>query len=140
MSQNIDQFNEVTASVFAKLYESFPVEVELEVSDFTEESTQQYYWTMSLSAGFAPEGHTQLVQHAIRWLIKEGYIHTKGESMASFRGCTLTGKGLETLNSTPKSLDTTLGDKLVEAVKGESSAVAKDIVRKALAYGTSLVF
>lgn len=135
---NIDQFNTVTAEVFVTLYQSFPVEIDLDVQNFTHENISDYYQTSDLGGGLFLKNHAKLIHSAIRWLIDEGYIRTDRESKSSFRLCILTSKGLEVLNLMPDSLDSSIGEKLVSAVKEESKTAVRSLIQKALSYGVTI--
>ena len=135
---NIEQFNEITGIVFAYLYESFPVARDLTIDDFTHENVSDYYVRSSLHSGLSLGGHARMVQQTIQWLVIEGYLRTKLQSSGGFRGCVLTSKGLETLNLIPDSLDSSIGEKLVTAVKEESKTAVRSLIQKALAYGVTI--
>ncbi|AEF54045.1 hypothetical protein Mar181_0996 [Marinomonas posidonica IVIA-Po-181] len=136
----MDRFNEVTAKIFAKLYEKFPIEIDIHIDEFTDESAADFYVAVDAGGFFLPDGDVELVQHTVRWLVREGYIHLECEQMSSFAGCTLTSKGLQTLNKIPQSLDRSYGEKLIEAIKDQGTDTMKSLAKQVLEYGTSLVF
>lgn len=145
--KNIDQFNEVVGLVFAKLYQEFPNETTLDISEFTYEDVNQYKVDCDGIDIWQLDGHPKLVRSAIEWLIEESYISNVSRPNAynplHFLKCRLTNKGFVALDALPQGLQSseTLGDQLVGFAKESAIQQGKDgigaLVKMALAFGTS---
>jgi len=125
MTNNIDIFNKFCGDLLARLYETFPVEKDLKITDF------EYLDNEELSDIFFS---------SIKFLKREGFINF---SMAFYGGYTsvcLTAKALALLNSVPKSLETneTLGSQLSNVVKEGKSEVIKKVVSEIIRASTDV--
>ena len=134
---NIDRFDEYAALIFSRLYEHFPVKVDLDVRDLTGHREMD-----ENGAVLAPNGNTSrcasIAYATIEWLIETGYVRAKEPHYPiGFRGCVLTAEGLKLLKAMPGSVQftDTVGDKLVRFVREGALDLAKDIVKGALAIG-----
>jgi hypothetical protein len=91
---NMDEFNRITAIVFAKLYEAFPQGIRLVVEDVTDGN------------GTPEENTIRNFDYAVRFLASEDFLKYTGESDEGlfFVEVTLTLKGLKILRSIPEAL------------------------------------
>lgn len=128
---NIELFNGITGKVFAQLYESFPVEVEIKLSgyleDFIAEDDFNGAWDFQ-----------EMTKATIKWLDRAGYIWLKDpEYYGGHYSATLTPKGLEVLKATPNSIEPTssFGEKIVEYSKGKFGEGMNEIVKTAISEG-----
>ena len=119
---NMQQFDEITARVLVKLYESFPVPLSLDCLSLTESPEMDEFGEISSEA--------EICMCSLRWLGEEGYIKA-----AKFNSCyaidvVLTAKGLTALKASPESLEykQTLGERLVSAVNKDAINTAVGVV------------
>lgn len=115
---NMDDFNEATASILAKLYEAFPQWLSFKVA--------------SLAEG-ADENKLRNYGDTILFLEREGFIRYESRvTNENFNGVSLTSKGLADLNSTPDALreKMPLGRKLITVVREGSPEVIKIVVEQ----------
>jgi hypothetical protein len=125
---NMDVFNTGAALAFAKLYESFPYEVKLEVADLDPEADRETILTYG---------------HGIEWLIAEGFMKGKcvWQEPTTFIEAILTSKGFAALNSIPDAIKEKqpLGKRITSALKNGSKETAMElihvIVREFVSYG-----
>ena len=82
-----------------------------------------------------------IARASINWLIESGYLWHRNVTHISFNAVTLSPKGLEVLNATPKGLQTqtTLGEELGKGVKEIGKDAALSYVKTTLSYGAKLV-
>ena len=128
---NIELFNGITGKVFAELYQSFPVEAEINLTGYLEDfiAVDDYEGAWEF-----PE----MTKATIKWLDKAGYIWlTSPQSYGGSYKATLTPKGLEILKQTPNSIEPTssIGEKIVEFSKNKFSDGMNEIVKTAISEG-----
>jgi hypothetical protein len=117
---NMDDFNEATATVLAKLYEAFPQRLTFKVANLVEgadDNKQRNY------------GDT------ILFLEREGFIRYEARvTNEYFEAVSLTSKGLAILNSTPDVLKekTPLGNRLGSVVREGSKELIKAVVEQVI--------
>ncbi|WP_028863976.1 hypothetical protein [Psychromonas aquimarina] len=134
MQNNINQFNEVAATIFAYLHDHFPKPVGMKMHELVGGEINSDEMSMCPKTDFAKD--------VVNWLTDEGYIKSSGGNFALYSQCVLTSKGLDALNSTPDSLGgkaTTISkikDGLAtgssEVIKAAIGATVKSIVSHAL--------
>ncbi|TWC74400.1 hypothetical protein FBY10_10190 [Pseudomonas sp. SJZ103] len=138
---NIERFNVLVGVVFAKLYETFPVPVELSVQDFAEQLVDDDEQVDD--SEFMKGGYVKFFTSTISWLDYHGYLR-KGSTLSggTVRDCVLTASTLEILNAMPANLEIkspSLGDQLVSAtkdsVKGKVKELAGELLSKAVVFG-----
>lgn len=137
---NIEAFNIAVAEIFGRCYKEFPLKVSI--------SNLEIGVAIKDAFGEDPDGYFdlgeveyQIADAATDWLIKAGYLWCDNpERSISFKGVTLTPKGLEILNSVPEELQSkaSLGEKLSKGIKvlGKESALTS--VKLGLTYGVKL--
>lgn len=139
---NIERFNVLVGVVFAKLYESFPVPVELSVQDFVEQLVDDS--EQSDESEYVRGGYGKFFTSTIVWLGDHGYL-IRGSTIgvSTVRGCVLTANALEILNAMPDNLQVkgpSLGDQLISATKDSVKEKVKDLggefLSKAVVFGT----
>jgi hypothetical protein len=137
---NIERFNILVGAIFARLYETFPVPIELIATNFADllvddEPTEN---------GYHKGGYVRFFTSTVDWLGEHGYLIRK-ELVTThiIRGCVLTARTLELLNAMPSNLeskDPSLGEQLVSATKegmtGKVKELASDFLSKAVVFGT----
>jgi hypothetical protein len=132
---NIERFNALAGAIFAKLYEEFPVPVELSAHDFADQ----------MIASDAPRFlDLRFFTSTVIWLGDHGYL-SRGNAVSNgtVLNCSLTARALELLNALPSALEnkgTSLGDELISATKegltGKVKELASDFLSKAVVFGT----
>jgi len=125
---NMDAFNRGAALAFAKLYESFPYQIKLEVAELDPEADKETLITYG---------------HGIEWLIEEGFM--KGECVyqepTTFIEAILTSKGFAALNAVPDAIreKQPLGRRIAAALKNGSKDTVRELihlaVREFVSYG-----
>jgi hypothetical protein len=139
---NIDRFNKATLVVFDKLYQAFPVPVELSASKIAMD-------TLPPDATFDESFQSiEPVFYTIEFLRKEGFIeygqHTQDGT--TFFQAQLTTKSLALLGQTPSALEpqVSVGDNIRSLVKGGIKEVGSEAAKKAVellfTHGPSLLF
>ncbi|PZP26452.1 hypothetical protein [Pseudomonas kuykendallii] len=136
---NIDRFDRLTGAVFARLYEAFPVGVDLDVMDFSKViSPGEEYEEVACYA----INQGEFFNSAVVWLRDAGFI-TFGDTTldnSMVYQCRLTAKALQVLKSTPESIGgETLGGRLGEAVKQGTMGALKTVANEALSRGVGFV-
>ncbi|WP_035552118.1 hypothetical protein [Burkholderia sp. 9120] len=144
-TSNIENFDLLTARIFASLYENFPVGISLQASKYGVDVDKAF-------ADFSDiDGPTFKALNffcaTVRWLSSAGYIEFETETNGGvFFDATLTSKGLEVLKATPASLDNTpdgtktIGEYLVDGAKNGVTEAMKKGVTYALSTGASLAW
>ena len=112
----IQEFNQITAVIFATLYKHFPEPITIENRG------------LARDLGFSvmdplPSGQIfqEVLGHTLNWLIEEGFINLNGDT----RRCILTTKALTVMNLVPPNLDQSLGTQLVKATEKGASESGK---------------
>lgn len=75
----------------------------------------------------------------MKWLVDAGYIHGTSLEYEGINDAVLTAKGLEVLKATPDSLQGSLGERLVEAVKADSREVGRTVLGQIIGLGVGLL-
>lgn len=123
---NIEAFDVVTATIFARLYKKFPQKDFIECDSFCEKLD---------IANYDLEQKKDLCRATMTFLQENGFIisSSKSESMA-WSYVSLTLKGLEALKSKPKTLsnEESIGKRLIKAVESGSADVAVHMAQNAL--------
>jgi len=139
---HIERFNVLVGVVFAKLYETFPVPVELSVQNFVEQLVDDD--ELIDDSEYMKGGYVKFFTSTITWLGYHGYL-MKGSTLSggTVRDCVLTASALEILNAMPANLEIkgpSLGDQLITAtkdsVKGKVKDLAGEFLSKAVVFGT----
>lgn len=119
---NMQLFDEITARVFAKLYEAFPLAISIDCMTLMGISQIDDYGRVTREA--------DLCIHALRWLGDEGYLKADGFGQCHASGVVLTAKGLAALKSSPESLEykQTLGERMVSAINNDAISAAVGVV------------
>lgn len=135
MKQNIQKFDELVGRIFSELYESFPVPKSIKADvwdDYMADLNEG-----GLGAQFQTE--SDFFNSTVEWLMHAGFIRYKEINFGGrANGCVLTAKGLEILKAIPKSLEPSLGEKLIEASKSGVVEQVRSLTGQALSYGVSL--
>lgn len=138
---NIDRFNKATLLVFDKLYQAFPVPIEISASNIAMD-------TLPPDATFDESFKSiEPVFYSIEFLRKEGFIEYADHTLEgkSFLQARLTSKSLALLGQTPSALEqqVTISERIGSLVKGGikdvSSEAAKKAVELLFTHGSSLV-
>jgi len=147
--RNIDVFNRIVATCMLRLYETFPVPLDLQPSNIvmqaiTEEVADEEEWFSIL---------TEQASAAIEFLAKEGFLRYRADfrSMDSdtFPQAQLTMKGLAILGEVPVAVDEskdrrTLAEQLREGIHSGAEQALKNTVSTmfsaALGIGFVLLF
>lgn len=121
--ENIENFNKITAALFALLYEHFPKPI-------------MSFSSSDLCATMDMSGCEDICKASIEFLESEGFLtYTSKTPSGAFGKIRLTLKGLSTLQKIPKALEEkqeSLGMSLVQRVKEHSWQIASNLVTQAL--------
>lgn len=112
---NIQLFDEITAKLFANLYESFPLPADINC----------------LSVTGCHEVEAGICVHTLRWLGDEGFINVGQMYQHGGGGIVLTSKGLAALKAVPSGLEgkTSIGERLQAAVNAGAIPTAVEILK-----------
>lgn len=139
MISNIERFDTIVVLALADLYSRFPVRQYLASSKFiVTEDGEHVDGLSSEEEGllFAEGLHLKdpyfkrrnFAFESLRWLVDAGYIHGTPAAYNGINDAVLTAKGLEVLKAIPDSLQGSLGERLVEAVKADSREVGRTVL------------
>ncbi|PNG40943.1 hypothetical protein A1354_12280 [Pseudomonas asplenii] len=138
---NIDRFNALCGTIFAKLYEGFPVSMAFSPFDFYDQLTNGKIRNTDEQTLDREDGEFFLATFI--WLGRHGYIHHGIAHTSTMQDCVLTAQALGMLNATPESLkqkDSSLGEQLVkcskEGMTDKVKELASDFLSKAVVFGT----
>jgi hypothetical protein len=115
---NIVEFNEITAVIFAQLYDAHPISKDLDIDQIAGVLGRSRTETL-------PSGRTfiDVFAHTLPWLSHQGYIISNG-SLPRER-VQLTDKALIAMNAVPPSLAQSRGSELVDATKQASTTAGR---------------
>ncbi|MFM5138451.1 hypothetical protein [Aeromonas rivipollensis] len=150
MISNIEKFDITVVLALAELYTRFPVRQYLASSKFIVTEDGEH------AEGLSPEAEGLLYAEdpylndpyfkrkefafeSLKWLVDAGYIHGNPSAYDGISSAVLTAKGLEVLKATPDSLQGSLGERLVEAVKADSREVGRSVLGQIIGFGVSLI-
>lgn len=143
MSTNIECFDVLTGRIFADLYDSFPIPLEIEQDSYCallvkrvkpesegDDVVGEYFDSIADAQEF--------VDATFQWLNNAGYIDYEALSFDAATAV-LTAKGLESLKLVPDVLTgKSLGDSLVEAVNEGLMDQLKSLTGQAIGAGVKL--
>ncbi|NBB11808.1 hypothetical protein [Pseudomonas sp. SLFW] len=138
-TSNVDRFDRLTGEIFAKLFQSFPMPIDLDYYDYTEIIAPDPIHT--------PEGEVQVVegqeffQASVKWLVDSGYLSLGRQVLSStkIQQCVLTAQALAALKAVPDSLTgKSIGSQLQEAARGGMIDSVKSLTGKALGIGVGM--
>lgn len=136
---NIDRFDRLTGAVFARLYESFPVGVDLDAMKFSAVISPEQGYEAALDQAL---NLGDFFNATIVWLQDAGFItfvSTSLDNSVAYQ-CRLTAKGLQVLKSIPDSLTgETLGGRLGDAVQQGTMAGLQTVANEALSRGVGFL-
>lgn len=138
---NIERFDGLVGAIFAKLYEEFPVAIDLSVEDF------EMQMAVNRPEPDASDHHNRsdarFFVSTVIWLSNHDYLDCGSQVNSGVMDCVLTARTLELLKAMPSNLegkDPTLGEQLVSATKdgmtGKVKELASDFLSKAVVFGT----
>jgi hypothetical protein len=128
-SSNIERFDEIAGKAFGLLYESFPVPRNIMIRHLTQKDS-------AINENDFTEEEGYFIIASLQWLINSGYITAaRPGSIMGFSDVVLTAKSLEVMKAIPDSLQTPLGERLVEAAKGEGRELFRSLVGQVLDMG-----
>ena len=115
---NIQEFNEITAVIFAQLYISHPLPKNLEPDEVASVLGK-------LRSDILPSGRTfnDVFAHTLGWLVSQGFVLPLGNHPRERD--LLTAKALTAMNVVPPSLNQSLGTQITEATKEGTSDTGK---------------
>ena len=144
MKNNIDLFDEYTAKILAKLYESFPNPIDLDVFElagyYTDDPT-------SLPPYHVLYKKRECVIATIEYLIRNNDMMTDGKDDDTYQSCVLTAKGLTTLNEkssySTETIKVTIGHtktfKTAKTLLTNSAKITKSVLKIAFSWYLTLV-
>lgn len=136
---NIERFDELTGLIFSKLYQSFPIAIDLNVMQFSEALV--YDKPLTEDDKYRGGEPFDFFDNTMQWLIESGYVISRHNSSYAytFETCTLTAKALEVLKAVPHSVGgETLGGRLSAAAKDGATAKLKELAGEVLSKGYGL--
>lgn len=145
MCKNIELFDEYTAKIFTKLYQTFPVPQDFIIVDFIARGEVNDFGMIvdkkdeASSHLNVSSAHANVAWHTFTWLKETGFIKIEGEHHSlSLSGIVLTAKGLEVLKATPESLQPSkrIGDALIGLLKQGATESASQLIGQAIKLGT----
>jgi hypothetical protein len=136
-SSNIELFDEFAGKIFARLYENFPIPIDLNSKDFLPPTIRE-------GGDVDSDGrlhHIRFFYATTQWLASAGYTNSPDKKNSYSNDVVLTAKGLEVLKGSPSSLNAgpSIGEQLVEAAKEEGKDTLKNLVKEALSLGIKLI-
>lgn len=138
--KNIELFDEYVAKIFGDLYENFPIPIAVNACKISGYEDTDEYGTPVDSEGVAVKDF-EVCKATIDWLIEAGYLRAKNGNQYGYSQCVLTAKGLEVLKSVPDSVvvKTSLGDKLIVALRKGATGAATEAGKTAIRIGAGLL-
>ena len=115
---NIKEFNEITAVIFSQLYESFPVERDLDPAAIAR--VLGFSTSENLPSG---RPYNTVFIHSLALLIREGFIYSYAN--LNRERCVLTTKAMAVMNVVPPKLKQPFAAELTEAMRNGSSDANK---------------
>lgn len=134
---NISNFDEYAGRVFALLYESFPIPVDLTIGDILGE--QDIYMHHGIPAEMMTE--CEIASYTVQWLSSAGYLSMQAGNGNDFFSLVLTEKGLEVMKAIPGVIDSQsqpLGKQISTALKSGTKETLKILTNQALAIGVKI--
>lgn len=135
---NIEKFSLYTATIFALLYERFPVPFDLRVHHLEKDWYQEGPQDIQAQANDSGE----IAVYTAAWLRDSGFISYIGpKNSIFFNQCVLTAKGLEVMNAIPDVLTSgkSIGSFLGDVVKTGTRESAIEVIKLALAKGVQYI-
>jgi len=134
-ASNIEKFDEYTALIFARLYGSFPLRIDLSHVDFLYEE-----WSREPYDHDVYNPQAEFLTATMQWLKDAGYLSGEPSAIGLYKAV-LTAKGLEVLKATPASLEhgPSIGERISDAVKAEGRETMRGLVSEALGIGARLI-
>ncbi|MCC6076838.1 hypothetical protein ACFPTX_03970 [Pseudomonas sp. GCM10022188] len=136
---DIDRFDRLTGAVFARLYESFPVGVDLNSMEFSRVISPSEEHDELFCQIFNQD---EFFNSTVFWLRDAGFItfsNTTLDNSMAYQ-CRLTAKALQVLKCTPERVGgETLGGRLGDAVKQGTMVVLETVANEALNRGVGLL-
>lgn len=117
MNASTDEFNKLTITLLSNLYDSFPVEQDVAISEYDHLDTAE---------------NSGIFFSTLKFLNNEGYVSYSTQIYGGFLAVRLTSKGLSLLNSTPSSISKSesLISVFKEAVKEGTSLSYKTCIKE----------
>lgn len=120
-------FNDFSAKLFDKLYDSFPIGLDINIEDFPELNT---------------DGNSEIFSSTINFYSNEGFIRFEEKFYGVFTGVVLTSKGFSILNATPPEKFNTksnIGAELKAALTVGKTAAIQDLISEIIKFTTKLI-
>ncbi|KVG23087.1 hypothetical protein WL77_05445 [Burkholderia ubonensis] len=140
MSSNIEKFDLLVAKLLANLYERFPIEAAITANAYGIDA-ENIFCGDTIDTAISAE--LDFFCGTVRWLNRAGYIDYSSEhDSGAFANVVLTAKALEILKATPESLSASqsIGDYLVDSVRGGTTDAVKQGVTAALSAGALFIW
>jgi len=134
---NISSFDEYAGRVFALLYDSFPIPIDLTIGDVLDQ--QDLYMQHGLPAEFNTE--CEIGACTVQWLADAGYLNMHSSNGNDFFKLVLTEKGLEVMKAIPGIINSEsqpLGKQISTALKTGTKETLKLLTNQALAIGVKI--
>ena len=126
----MNKFNKLVGLIFGKLYEGFPVPLELEPDQFFEQMVEE----LNEEGGF---DFSDYFDSTVRWLETADYVWIpidKSSMDGPAYDVVLSEKGLEALRRIPESLEgkASIGERLVNFSKNKTSEALSTLISLAI--------
>lgn len=112
---NIEEFNEITATIFAQLYVSHPIGRDLDIDQIASVLGRARNETLASGRTFL-----EVFANTLPWLIHEGYVYSNGTIPRE--RVQLTAKAIAAMNVVPPALGRSRGSELVDATQASAEA------------------
>lgn len=128
--KNTELFNLLVGRIFAELYRSFPVPIDLEPAAFLEDLGEEIETALD-------QKPKQFFSSTVYWLRRQDYIEHQSPTSTSIARVVLTEKGLQALSAVPASVageaTQTIGDALAGAAKTAAGDAGKTFISRMVA-------
>lgn len=124
MSENIVLFDKCVALILDTLYQSFPIEINIECSNFVEFNTEE---------------KSEVFFSTIHFLKRENFIVFYNSVYGGFIGVVLTTKGLGLLQAVPKSLKEPFFSQIKKAIKSGSNQLISEVIKQFISYSMQYI-
>lgn len=142
LCSNIELFDQYAARVLSELYQSFPFEKDLIISELIKDSgysSQIEQNPLDIVTGDeSAKRRAELLEKTIEWLGQSRYLHYRNrQPYVRFTDVRLTAKALAVMKSPSDSLKQKqmLGDLLVKSVSSGAASTVKTILSQIISHG-----
>lgn len=131
--ENIDLFEDYTATILAQLYKSFPVPIAIDARKISGHSEINKFGCIVDDHGM-PSQKFAIAMSTMNWLIGAGFVTCRAKNQLGHAEVCLTVAGLQILNAVPDAQKSkeARGAKLVRLVREGSGELVRDVVKSVI--------